>query len=55
MRAFDCVHEAHEDIHFTAEGDEGLVEQVKGHIREVHPDMSEDDARQLVMQGAYDE
>jgi hypothetical protein len=55
MRAFDCVHEAHEDVHLTAEDDEGLVEQVKRHIREVRPDMSEDDARHIVMQGAYDE
>ena len=55
MRGLDCVHEAHEDIHFKADDDEGLVEQVKRHIREAHPDMSEDDARQIVTQGAYDE
>jgi hypothetical protein len=55
MRGLDCVHEAHEDIHFTADNDEGLVEQVKRHIREVHPDMSDDDAQQIVTQGAYDE
>ena len=55
MRALDCVNEAHEDIHFTADDDEGLVEQVKQHIRENHPDMSEDDVPQNVTQGAYDE
>ena len=55
MRALDCSHEVHEDIHFTADDDEGLVEQVKRHRDEYHPEMSDDDVRQIVTQGAYDE
>jgi predicted small metal-binding protein len=55
MRALDCKHPAHEDVHFTASNDDELVEQVKEHIRQYHPDMTEDDARTNVSQGAYDE
>jgi predicted small metal-binding protein len=55
MRALDCKHPAHEDVHFTASNDDELLEQVKEHIRQYHPDMSEDDARTNVSQGAYDE
>jgi predicted small metal-binding protein len=55
MRALDCKHPAHEDIHFTASNDDELVEKVEQHIREYHPDMTEDDARTTVSQGAYDE
>ncbi len=55
MRALDCSHEAHDDVHFTADDDEGLVEQVRRHRDEYHPEMSDDDVRQIVAQGAYDE
>ena len=55
MRAMDCVHPAHEDMHATAETDEQLVEKVRQHITEVHPDMSPDEATQVVAQTAYNE
>ncbi len=55
MRAFDCVHEAHADIHFTAESDEDLIAQVLRHRDEYHLEMSDADLRQAVAQGAYDE
>ncbi len=55
MRALDCSHEAHDDVHFTADDDEGLVEQVRRHRDEYHPEMSDDDVRQIVAQGAYEE
>jgi hypothetical protein len=55
MRALDCVHEAHEDMHFSAESDEDLVEQVRKHRDQYHPEMSDDDVRSAVAAGAYDE
>jgi hypothetical protein len=55
MRALDCVHEAHEDMHFSAENDEALIEQVRMHRDQFHPDLSDDDVQQIVSQGAYDE
>ena len=55
MRAVDCVHPAHEDVHATAATDDELVEQVRQHITQAHPDMSPDEATQIVAQGAYDE
>ncbi len=55
MRALDCSHPAHEDIHFTAEDDEGLLEQVRQHRDEYHREMSDDDVRAIVAQRAYEE
>jgi hypothetical protein len=55
MRAFDCVHEAHEDTHFTGETDEDLIAQVRQHRDQYHPELSDDDVRQAVAAGAYDE
>ena len=56
MRALDCTHPAHEQpIHATAENDQELEQRVRQHISEVHPDMSPDQARQIVAEGAYDE
>jgi hypothetical protein len=55
MRALDCVHDAHEDVHFTAEDDDGLVAQVRQHRDQYHPEMSEDDVRNIVAENAYDE
>ena len=55
MRALDCVHEAHEDVHFTGETDDDLVAQVRQHRDQYHPEMSDDDVRQVVASGAYDE
>ena len=55
MRGLDCVHDAHEDIHFTGDSDADLIAQVKQHRDEYHPEMSDDDVRQVVATGAYDE
>jgi hypothetical protein len=55
MRAFDCIHEAHPDTHFTAESDEDLIAQVLQHRDQYHPEISDADLRQAVAQGAYDE
>jgi predicted small metal-binding protein len=55
MRGFDCRHEAHEDIHFSASSDDELVEQLKRHRDEYHTEMSDDQIREAVTQGAYDE
>ena len=55
MRGLDCVHEAHEDIHFTGETDEDLIGQVRQHRDQYHPEMSDDDVRQVVASGAYDD
>ena len=55
MRAVDCVHPAHEDLHVTAETDEELVEMVRGHITQAHPDMGPDEAQGIVAEGAYDD
>ena len=55
MRALDCVHPAHEDVHATAATDDELVQKVRQHIVDAHPDMSPDDADGIVAQGAYDE
>jgi hypothetical protein len=55
MRGLDCIHDAHEDMHFSANDDDGLVEQVRRHRDEHHPEMSDDDVRNIVAQNAYDE
>lgn len=55
MRALDCIHPAHEDMHATAETDEELEQKVRQHISEVHPDMRPDDASEIVAQNAYNE
>jgi hypothetical protein len=55
MRAMDCRHPAHDDVHFTADTDEDLFEQVKLHRDEHHPEMSDDQLRETVTQNAYDD
>ena len=55
MRAFDCVHEAHEDVHFTAETDEDLVEQIRQHRDQHHPEITDEQIREFVSTGAYEE
>ena len=55
MRGLDCSHPAHEDMHFTADDDEGLLEQERQHRYEYHPEISDDDLRTLGAQGAYRE
>jgi hypothetical protein len=55
MRAMDCSHPAHDDMHFTAATDDELLEQVKAHRDEHHPELSDDQLRETIAQSAYDE
>jgi hypothetical protein len=55
MRGFDCSHEAHEDVHFSAEDDVSLIEQVRQHRDEYHREISDQQIREMVTAGAYDE
>ncbi len=55
MRGLDCVHPAHDDVHVTADTDEELEQIVRQHISELHPDMTPDQAMEIVAQNAYDE
>ena len=55
MRAMDCSDASHDDIHFTGADDDDLIRQVKQHRDEYHPEMNDDDVRQVVAQNAYDE
>jgi hypothetical protein len=55
MRAFDCVHDTHADVHFSAENDEALVEQVRKHRDQFHSEISDEKIREMVTTDAYDE
>jgi hypothetical protein len=55
MRAMDCIHPAHDDIHFTAATDDDLFEQVKLHRDEYHPELTDDQLRDTIAQSVYDE
>ena len=56
MRGLDCSDpNTHPDVHFTGQDDDDLERQVRQHIGESHPDMSPEDARGIVAQGAHDE
>lgn len=54
-RALDCIHEAHEDMHFSASNDDELLQQVLEHRDEKHPELSDDDMRGIVSANAHDE
>ena len=56
MRGFDCSDPGtHADIHFSGADDTDIERQVRAHISEAHPDMSPDEAPQMVAASAYDE
>jgi hypothetical protein len=55
MRALDCIHDNHEDMHFTAADDDALIQRVKEHRDQYHPDITDEQIGELVTQGAYDE
>ena len=55
MRAFDCKHPAHEDIHFTGATDDELLEQAKRHRDQYHQELTDDQLRDVIAQNAYDE
>jgi hypothetical protein len=56
MRALDCrAPDVHDDIHFTADNDPDLIAQVQQHRDQYHDDMTDDQIKELVAAGAYDE
>jgi hypothetical protein len=54
MLAFDCVLETHEDVRFTAENEQRLIEKIRQHYVQYHPEISDDEIREAVKAGAYD-
>ena len=55
MRALDCVHADHEDMHFTAADDDALVQRIQQHRDEYHPEITDDQIQEMVASSAYDE
>ena len=56
MRAMDCSDPGtHEDVHFSAENDEALFAQVQKHRDEYHPEMTDDEIKELISANAQDE
>lgn len=54
MRAIDC-DQGHDKIHLSAETDEELLEKVRQHSAEYHPDLTEEQIRGLFDQMVHDE
>jgi hypothetical protein len=52
--SFDCIHEAHENAQFTAATREQLTESVLRHFDHYHPEVSEEEVKELVNASAYD-
>jgi len=55
MRAIGCTGPPHEPVHFTAATDDDLVGRLMNDRDEYHPDVTDDQIRELVAQTAYDE
>jgi len=56
MRALDCrAPGTHDDMHITAGSDEELIDRVQDHRDQYHADMTDDQIKELVASGAYDE
>jgi hypothetical protein len=55
MRALDCVHEDHEDMHFTGADDQELTSRIREHRDQYHPEITDDEVDSLVAASAYDE
>jgi predicted small metal-binding protein len=55
MRAMDCVHKDHEDMHFTGADDDELLQRISEHRDQYHPEMTDDQIRELVSANAHDE
>lgn len=53
MRAMDCKHDAHDDVHFSAADDEGLFTQVKSHTQQYHPEITDEQIREMIQSSAY--
>jgi predicted small metal-binding protein len=54
MRALDCS-QGHDPIHFSAETDEELMEKVRTHAAEVHPELGEEALQGMFTQLVHDE
>jgi hypothetical protein len=55
MRAMDCTHPVHKEMHFTAATDDELFEQMSKHRDEYHMELTDDELRETIAQTAYDE
>ena len=55
MRAMDCVHDDHEDMHFTGADDDELAQRIMEHRDQFHPELGDDQVRELIAANAYDE
>ena len=55
MRAMDCIHDDHEEMHFTGADDEELAAKIRAHRDEFHPEISDDQVTELIAANAYDE
>jgi predicted small metal-binding protein len=53
MRAIDCS-EGHDTVHLSAETDEELMEKVRAHAADVHPEMSNEQLQGMFMQLVHD-
>jgi hypothetical protein len=56
MRALDCRDPGtHDDIHFTADSDQNLFTQIRQHRDEYHTDITDEQIKEMVATGAYEE
>lgn len=56
MRAMDCSDPGnHEDMHLSADNDDALFTKIRGHRDQYHPDLTDDQIKQLISTNAYDE
>ena len=54
MRAIDCA-EGHDTIHLSAETHDELLDKVRQHAAEVHPEMNEEQIQGVFAQLVHDE
>jgi predicted small metal-binding protein len=54
MRAIDCA-EGHDTVHISAETDEELMQKVREHAADVHPDLNEEQIKGIFSQLVHDE
>lgn len=54
-RGFACVHPAHEDMHMSGADDEELVRNTLQHRDQHHPELSDEQVREIVTSNARDE
>lgn len=54
MRAIDCT-EGHDLVHLSAESDEELMQKVRDHAAEVHPELTEEQMQGMFAQLVHDE